>query len=246
MSSGRSALAFKETSSGQAVPGIQGCIQTSLKGGEDNISITNNIYVMTAKMHLPIPGAVQISDDIMCIHQVDGYDPLCWQAILMKLEIPEDRVRPLLHVMACATNDCQLESILGMPLLEPSTKKQMKALKRVNESSSLSSLQTTRPSSSMPIQGLLSQKKELIIMKSSKPISRKIESHAQIPRLLVTMSMQPLLLWITNIEDLSEPKVFFTQKAEKFAKDILNVEPHHLGLKLKSFIINIPLLINVL
>ncbi|KAG2113392.1 Alpha/Beta hydrolase protein [Suillus discolor] len=41
-----------------------------------------------------------------------------------------------------------------------------------------------------------------------------------------------------SIEDLSEPKVFFTQKAEKFAKDILNVEPHHLGLKLESFIVS--------
>ncbi|KAG2106141.1 uncharacterized protein F5147DRAFT_653902 [Suillus discolor] len=85
-------------------------IQTLLKGGENNISITNNIYLMTAEMHLPIPrdvGAVQISDNIMqvlqnvplhhtamneiwrCIHQVDGYGPLCWQAILMKLDIPE-------------------------------------------------------------------------------------------------------------------------------------------------------------
>lgn len=41
-----------------------------------------------------------------------------------------------------------------------------------------------------------------------------------------------------SIEDLSEPKVFFTQKAEKFAKDILNVEPCHLGLKLESFIVS--------
>jgi hypothetical protein len=41
-----------------------------------------------------------------------------------------------------------------------------------------------------------------------------------------------------SIEDLSEPKVFFTQKAEKFVKDILNVEPHHLGLKLESFIVS--------
>ncbi|KAG1880937.1 hypothetical protein F4604DRAFT_1922561 [Suillus subluteus] len=41
-----------------------------------------------------------------------------------------------------------------------------------------------------------------------------------------------------GIEDLSEPKVFFTQKAEKFVKDILNVEPRHLGLKLESFIVS--------
>ncbi|KAG2344280.1 hypothetical protein BDR05DRAFT_947656 [Suillus weaverae] len=47
-------------------------IQTSLKGGEDNISITNNIYLMTAKMHLLIPHdtrAVQIYHDIMTVLQ---------------------------------------------------------------------------------------------------------------------------------------------------------------------------------
>jgi hypothetical protein len=109
-------------------------IQTSLKGGEHNILITNNIYLMTAETtHLSIPrdaGAVQISDNITqvlqnvplhhtamdeiwrCIRQVDGHGPLCWQAILMKLDIPEDRVMPLLHVMACATNDCQLSTCL--------------------------------------------------------------------------------------------------------------------------------------
>ncbi|KAG1742346.1 uncharacterized protein EDB91DRAFT_1081512 [Suillus paluster] len=31
---------------------------------------------------------------------------------------------------------------------------------------------------------------------------------------------------------------FFTQKAEKFVKDILNLEPHHLGLKLESFVVS--------
>jgi hypothetical protein len=41
-----------------------------------------------------------------------------------------------------------------------------------------------------------------------------------------------------SIEDLSEPKIFFTQKAEKFVQDVLKVEPRHLGLKLKSFIVS--------
>ncbi|KAG2090930.1 hypothetical protein BD769DRAFT_1395678 [Suillus cothurnatus] len=41
-----------------------------------------------------------------------------------------------------------------------------------------------------------------------------------------------------GIEDLSEPKVFFTQKAEKFIKDILHMEPWHLGLKLESYVIS--------
>ncbi|KAG1859689.1 hypothetical protein F4604DRAFT_1534689, partial [Suillus subluteus] len=41
-----------------------------------------------------------------------------------------------------------------------------------------------------------------------------------------------------GIKDLSEPKIFFTQKAEKFIKDILHMEPQHLGLKLESYIIS--------
>ncbi|KAG1772891.1 hypothetical protein EV702DRAFT_945352, partial [Suillus placidus] len=41
-----------------------------------------------------------------------------------------------------------------------------------------------------------------------------------------------------SIEDLSEPKIFFMQKAEKFVQDVLKVEPRHLGLKLESFVVN--------
>lgn len=41
-----------------------------------------------------------------------------------------------------------------------------------------------------------------------------------------------------GIEDLSEPKIFSTQKAEKFIKDILHMEPRHLGLKLESYVIS--------
>ncbi|KAG2135172.1 hypothetical protein DEU56DRAFT_738142 [Suillus clintonianus] len=40
-----------------------------------------------------------------------------------------------------------------------------------------------------------------------------------------------------NIEDLSEPKIFFTPKAEKFVKEVLHVEPRHLGLKLEAFVV---------
>lgn len=41
-----------------------------------------------------------------------------------------------------------------------------------------------------------------------------------------------------SVEDLSEPKKNFTQKAEKFVQDVLKVEPRHLGLKLESFIVS--------
>ncbi|KAG2758115.1 hypothetical protein P692DRAFT_20709924 [Suillus brevipes Sb2] len=42
----------------------------------------------------------------------------------------------------------------------------------------------------------------------------------------------------SSIEDLSEPKLFFTEKAEKFVKEVLDVEPRHLSLKLKSYIVS--------
>ncbi|KAG1883469.1 hypothetical protein F4604DRAFT_1920674 [Suillus subluteus] len=42
----------------------------------------------------------------------------------------------------------------------------------------------------------------------------------------------------SNIEDLSEPKMFFTEKAKKFVKEVLDVEPRHLGLKLESYIVS--------
>ncbi|KAG2150767.1 hypothetical protein DEU56DRAFT_693515, partial [Suillus clintonianus] len=40
-----------------------------------------------------------------------------------------------------------------------------------------------------------------------------------------------------GIEDLSEPKIFFTEKAQKFVSSILRVEPQHLGLKLEAFVV---------
>jgi len=43
-----------------------------------------------------------------------------------------------------------------------------------------------------------------------------------------------------RIEDLSEPKMFFTEKAQKFVSNVLGVEPQHLGLKLEAFIVSKP------
>ncbi|KAG1767338.1 hypothetical protein EV702DRAFT_980156 [Suillus placidus] len=40
-----------------------------------------------------------------------------------------------------------------------------------------------------------------------------------------------------GIEDLSELKIFFTKKAQKFVSSILRVEPRHLGLKLEVFVV---------
>lgn len=40
-----------------------------------------------------------------------------------------------------------------------------------------------------------------------------------------------------GIEDLSEPKIFFTEKAQKFVSSVLRVEPQHLGLKLEAFVV---------
>lgn len=40
-----------------------------------------------------------------------------------------------------------------------------------------------------------------------------------------------------GIEDLVEPKIFFTEKSQKFVQDVLGIEPQHLGLKLEAFII---------
>ncbi|KAG1737246.1 hypothetical protein EDB19DRAFT_1637254, partial [Suillus lakei] len=40
-----------------------------------------------------------------------------------------------------------------------------------------------------------------------------------------------------GIEDLLEPKIFFTEKAQKFVSSILRVEPRHLSLKLEVFVV---------
>ncbi|KAG1811156.1 uncharacterized protein BJ212DRAFT_1465896 [Suillus subaureus] len=41
-----------------------------------------------------------------------------------------------------------------------------------------------------------------------------------------------------GIEDLAEPKIFFTEKSQKFVWDVLGIEPQHLGLKLEAFMIS--------
>jgi hypothetical protein len=42
----------------------------------------------------------------------------------------------------------------------------------------------------------------------------------------------------SGIEDLAEPKIFFTEKSQKFVRDVLGIEPQHLGLKLEAFVIS--------
>ncbi|KAG0703206.1 hypothetical protein DFH29DRAFT_981989 [Suillus ampliporus] len=41
-----------------------------------------------------------------------------------------------------------------------------------------------------------------------------------------------------RIEDLAELKIFFTEKSQKFVRDILGIEPQHLRLKLEAFVIS--------
>ncbi|KAI6037372.1 hypothetical protein BKA83DRAFT_4513750 [Pisolithus microcarpus] len=41
-----------------------------------------------------------------------------------------------------------------------------------------------------------------------------------------------------TVEDLSEPKVFFTEKVEKFVRNVLGIEPHHLALRLESWVVS--------
>ncbi|KAG2743372.1 hypothetical protein P692DRAFT_201688353, partial [Suillus brevipes Sb2] len=41
-----------------------------------------------------------------------------------------------------------------------------------------------------------------------------------------------------GIEDLVEPKIFFTERSQKFVQDVLGIEPQHLGLKLEAFVIS--------
>ncbi|KAI6012870.1 hypothetical protein BKA83DRAFT_4063776 [Pisolithus microcarpus] len=41
-----------------------------------------------------------------------------------------------------------------------------------------------------------------------------------------------------TVEDLSEPKVFFTQKAENFVRAVLDIELHHLALHLESWVVS--------
>ncbi|KIK10456.1 hypothetical protein PISMIDRAFT_124379, partial [Pisolithus microcarpus 441] len=41
-----------------------------------------------------------------------------------------------------------------------------------------------------------------------------------------------------TVKDLSEPKVFFTEKVEKFVCNVLGIEPRHLALCLESWVVS--------
>jgi hypothetical protein len=41
-----------------------------------------------------------------------------------------------------------------------------------------------------------------------------------------------------STEDLNEPKMYFSSKAESFVKEVLHLEPHHLGLKLEAWVVS--------
>ena len=40
------------------------------------------------------------------------------------------------------------------------------------------------------------------------------------------------------MEDLSSPKLFFTEKAEKFARTVLDLELRRMALKLEAFVVS--------
>ena len=43
---------------------------------------------------------------------------------------------------------------------------------------------------------------------------------------------------VWGVEDLSAPKIFFSPKDNKFVHSVLDLEPHHLALKFKSFVVS--------
>ena len=42
----------------------------------------------------------------------------------------------------------------------------------------------------------------------------------------------------SSIEDYNEPKVYFSDKAISFVKNVLKMEPQHLALKLESWVVS--------
>ncbi|KAG1837229.1 hypothetical protein DFJ58DRAFT_863192 [Suillus subalutaceus] len=90
-------------------------ISTSMRGTEqdshltgcpndadsENISMEIRGYLQDLSLH-----AITMDEIWRCIDQVDGYGPLNWQAVLVKLGIPEERMKYILAVMACASNNC--------------------------------------------------------------------------------------------------------------------------------------------
>lgn len=105
-----------------------------MHGHEDGISVTNHFYLMTSDPGPVGPihdtGYSRISHEIAsvlaglslhhstmdeiwrCIQQVEGYKANCWTAILMKLDIPEDRCQQLINVISSASHDRQLRKFL--------------------------------------------------------------------------------------------------------------------------------------
>jgi hypothetical protein len=41
-----------------------------------------------------------------------------------------------------------------------------------------------------------------------------------------------------SVEDYSEPKLFFTEKAENFVRTVLDIEPRRLALRLESWVVS--------
>jgi hypothetical protein len=100
-----------------------------MRSHEDRISVTNHFYLMTSHPGPVGPihdaGYSHISHEIAsvlaglslhhstmdeiwcCVQQVEGYKANCWTAILMKLDIPEDRCKQLINVISSASRDRQ-------------------------------------------------------------------------------------------------------------------------------------------
>ncbi|KAG1789507.1 uncharacterized protein HD556DRAFT_774701 [Suillus plorans] len=104
-------------------------ISMSMRGTEQGVSITNHIYLMSDSRLTGCPNdadSERVSMEICaylhdlslhsmtmdeiwrCIDQVDGYGPLTWQAILVKLGIPEERIPHILAIMARASNESKI------------------------------------------------------------------------------------------------------------------------------------------
>jgi hypothetical protein len=103
-------------------------MSTSMRGTEQGVSITNHIYLMSDSRLTRCPTNADsdcVSTEIQtylhdlslhsmtmdeiwrCIDQVDGYGLLTWQAILVKLGIPEEHISYILAIMARASNECE-------------------------------------------------------------------------------------------------------------------------------------------
>jgi hypothetical protein len=101
-------------------------IETVTHSGNDGVSITNNIFLPSTDPRVDMPDtagvrhtclkiasilqglnlhAITIDEIWKCICQQDGYGPFSWQSILVKLDIPEEKMQPLLLVMVCASNE---------------------------------------------------------------------------------------------------------------------------------------------